>query len=392
MASLVENAASASGATARDGEPRRVCIAGGGFARRYANAFHEAAATRVVGVCTRRAETATELAAAAGGTAYTDFARMLSVEEPDIVVVGTPNHLHHPMAMGALEAGAEVICEKPLALDAVLAEEMAAFAASLGRRTRTSFTWRFLPTCVALKQLLESGRLGELYQVDLRYRTRGFGEVHGPMRWQFDRSTAGSGALANLGSHAVDLLHWWFGDLRRAAAVTRTVIPSRATPSGGTAPVSVEDLASATLELADGTPVGLSVGWVAHVARVGLEVEIHGSDASAWLRFATGEAPAGRLSVSDESTTAPVEVELADARAGDWADLGQACVSRLVAAFLEPDGITSGSPDFVDGLRAQCVVDAILEAAEHRAWVEVTYPALAAGLAGPRPGERTGAA
>ena len=356
-----------------DPATRRVCIAGAGFARRYAQAFLRDPGTEVVGVCARTAESAAKLVATAGGNPYTDFDAMLSNEGADIVVVATPNYLHHPMAMAALQNGAEVICEKPLGLDAGQAAELTSYAASLGRQTGTSFTWRFLPACVALKSLLDSGTLGELYHVELRYFTRGFGTVHGPMRWQFDRSEAGSGALANLGSHALDLIHWWFGDVVRVASIARTVIPTRATVAGDDAAVSVDDVCSATYELAGGVPLSLTVGWVAHVERVGLDVAVHGSAGSAWLRFATGERTLGQLAVCDETMARPSTITLDEPNAAEWADMGQACVSRLVAEFLD----TRQGPDFVDGLRAQCVLDATLAASQNRCWIDIVYPAAA---------------
>jgi hypothetical protein len=197
------------------------------------------------------------------------------------------------------------------------------------------------------------------------------------MRWQFDRSAAGSGVLANLGSHAVDLVHWWCGPVERVAAMTRTVIPARAIHGGGTAPVSVEDLSTATLVLADGTAVSLSLSWVAHVTRVGLEVDVHGSEASASLRYATGESPAGALAVSTEATPAPSAVELPGSVEGEWLDLGQACVGRLVSAFLAGDGPLA-PPGFTDGLRAQCVLDGILDAAAAGRWIDIHYPVVGA--------------
>ena len=352
----------------------RVCIAGGGFARRYVRAFHEDGSSEVVGICTRTPGSAAAIVSVTGGTAYTDFEAMLAAEEPDIVVVATPNHLHHPMAMAALEAGAEVICEKPLGLDARQAGELASLAAALDRRTATSFTWRYLPACIALHSLLREGRLGEIYQVDVRYHTRGFGEVHGPMRWQFDQAAAGSGVLANLGSHAVDLIHWWFGPVGRVAALARTVIPVRRTPAGANAPVSVEDLSTAVLQLSDLTPVSLSVGWVAHVARVSLEVEVHGSEASAWLRYGTGRSPIGTLEICAEDETTPRSLALSGQSDPGWTDLGQACVDRLVAAFLGKDARPAPA-SFADGLRAQCVLDAVIEASRGERWVEVAYGA-----------------
>jgi predicted dehydrogenase len=356
---------------------QRVCIAGAGFARRYASAFAASARADVVGVCTRTHESAARVVSAVGGTAYTDFEEMLRVEQPDIVVVATPNHLHHPMTMSALRSGANVICEKPLGLDTAQAEEMTAHAASMNRRTATSFTWRFLPACIALKALLDERRLGGIYRAGLRYQTRGFGEVHGPMRWQFDRSAAGSGVLANLGSHACDLLHWWLGPVARVAATSRNVIPTRVDANGEVVAVTVEDVNAVSLELADGAPVSLSLDWISHVARVALEVEIHGSEASAWLRYATGEAPRGMLSVCDETMSAPAEVEIPADR-NDWSDLGQACVTRLVAAFLGEDDNVAAVPDFTDGLRAQSLVDAVHSAATARRWADVHYPTIAA--------------
>ena len=99
---------------------------------------------------------------------------------------------------------------------------------------------------------------------------------------------------------------------------------------------------------------------------------MHGSEASAWLRYATAESPVGTLAVCTEGTSVPDEVEL-PAVDGEWLDLGQACVSRLVSAFLMHEG-SSAPPGFVDGLRAQYVLDAILEAAAAGRWIDVANP------------------
>jgi predicted dehydrogenase len=360
-----------------------VGIVGAGFAARHARAFATEAASEVVGVCATSVASAERVVAQSGGRAYSDVDEMLGVEAPDIVVVAVPNDRHHPIAMSALRAGAEVICEKPLALNVAQAEEMTAYAAELDRRTAMSFTWRYLPGCIALKELIDSGALGSIYHVDVRYVTRGFGEIDGPMRWQYDRARAGSGASANLGVHVIDLLHWWLGDFRSVSSLARTVVPERATDDGGSARVTVDDVCTALYELLDGTPVTLSVGWVAHVARVGLDVEIHGSAASVWLRFASNEpaTATGQLLYCDDGMAAPAPRAGAVEATEDWSDLGQACVNRLVADFLRiPDGHRHAPPDFTDGLRAQCVLEATLLAGRERRWQDVDY----ARDAGPR--------
>jgi hypothetical protein len=99
---------------------------------------------------------------------------------------------------------------------------------------------------------------------------------------------------------------------------------------------------------------------------------VHGSQASAWLRYATGRSPVGTLEICDEDATTPTSVALPDESDVGWADLGQACVDRLVSAFLRKDAL-SPPASFADGLRAQCVLDAIIDASRSERWVEVAY-------------------
>src|SRR6184192_3560801 len=72
----------------------------------------------------------------------TEWRAMISGGGLDVLVIATPNSLHHPQAMAALDAGLHVICEKPLAMNATLAREMAARAEAAGRNTLTFFTHR----------------------------------------------------------------------------------------------------------------------------------------------------------------------------------------------------------------------------------------------------------
>ena len=366
---------------------QKVGIVGANFGRRYGRAFNAEGAGEVVAVCARTEQSAADAAGELGGRPYTDVDEMLAAETPDVVVIAAPNALHSPLALKALEAGADVLCEKPLALDARQAVEMTERAGQLGRRTFVPFTWRFLPGCIELKRIIESGRLGTPYHVDARYFTRGLGVIDGPMRWQHDVAQAGSGALANLGSHLVHLLHWWLGDIKQVSALARTVIPERADSSGARTRVSVDDVFAILAEFDDGTPATCEVGWVAHINRVGLDVGIHGSLASAWLHFATGEGVSqhGRVTVCSGEMKKPRAVPLLLEPAEDWSDMSQACVNRMVREFSTARSEhREAVPSFADGLRVQCVLDAALTSARERTWVGVDY----AGPAGDGPGRR----
>jgi predicted dehydrogenase len=317
---------------------------------------------------------------------YTDYARMLETEDLDAVVVATPNDLHFPVTMLALEHGAHVMCEKPLALDVHQAEAMTGLARRLGRTTIVPFTWRFLPGALALRELIDAGALGELYHARITYVTRGLGDVHGEARWQHDVDRAGSGVLANLGSHAISLVHWLLGDVRRVSGIGRSVIDARTDSSGTLRSTPVDDTFSLLLELRDGTPVVIDTSWVAFVERVRLEIGVFGSSASAQLRFDTRDAgrKVGRLTFGDATPGPPRPMEVPDRLHGDadWGDMPSACAEQIVREFI--GAIAAGraaAPDFSEGLRVQRVLDAALAAAHERRWVELpdTGPESAGG-------------
>ena len=308
---------------------------------------------------------------------YADYARMVETEDLDIVVVATPNDLHFPVTMLALEHGAHVMCEKPLALDVLQAEAMAGLARRLGRTTIVPFTWRFLPGAIALRELIESGALGELYHARITYVTRGLGDVHGEARWQHDVDRAGSGVLANLGSHAISLVHWLLGDVRRVSGIGRSVIEERIDSSGTARSTPVDDTFSLLLELRDGTPVAVDTSWVAFVERVRLEIGVFGSSATAQLRFDSRDAgrKVGRLTLGDATPGPPRPMDVPDRLLGDadWDDMASACAEQIVREFI--GAIAEGraaSPDFSEGLRVQSVLDAALVAARARCWVELS--------------------
>ncbi|RLJ01191.1 MAG: gfo/Idh/MocA family oxidoreductase, partial [Candidatus Aenigmatarchaeota archaeon] len=94
---------------------------------------------------------------------YMDYREMLEKEELDIVSVATPNSLHMPITVAALQAGCHVLCEKPLALNAQEAKKMVEKAEEVGRRLMVNFSYRFDPISLALKDQVNKGVLGEPY-------------------------------------------------------------------------------------------------------------------------------------------------------------------------------------------------------------------------------------
>ncbi len=136
------------------------------------------------------------------------YAAVLADPEVDAVYIPLPNHLHRPWTLKALSAGKHVLCEKPLALNAREAREMADQAAASGRLLMEAFMYRFHPRSRAVKALADSGGLGRLksvraafcYAMDPATLARG---------GNFRLSPAtGGGALLDVGCYGVSTARW----------------------------------------------------------------------------------------------------------------------------------------------------------------------------------------
>jgi predicted dehydrogenase len=345
----------------------RAAVIGAGVGEEHARALQGLAGVAVVAVAARSRESADRVGDRLGVAGrYTTLDELLRVEAPDVVVVAAPNDRHHGMVLQALEAGAHVACEKPLALGLADAQAMARRADELGRRHLTCFTWRFLPAARHLRALLRAGAIGAPQHVLVRYFTCGFGGPKGPMRWQFDAAAAGSGALGNLGSHAVDLLRFWIGEVEDVSARLTTSIRQRDAAGYGTGRVTVDDSGSLLVTLAGGVPATIALSLVASGPRVSVEAVLVGSEGS--LRFkedwSAPDAAVGRVSAARAADLRwrPVEVPAAiaeDARLATPDAPFRGCfhgmAAELVGAIREDRPAT---PDLHDGVAVQAVLDA----------------------------------
>ena len=139
---------------------------------------------------------------------YPSVEALLADGAVDILCVSTPNYLHAPQAIAALETGIHVLVEKPMALDAAEAESMRRAGEISGAKLLVAHCWRFDDEVNWLKRQIEAGRLGKIL------RTRGYG-VHvnwGPDGWFTQAQFAGGGALADMGVHAIDTARYLLGD------------------------------------------------------------------------------------------------------------------------------------------------------------------------------------
>jgi predicted dehydrogenase len=232
-----------------------------------------------------------------------DWRALVADPGVDIVDVCTPNHLHREMVLSALLAGKHVYCEKPLALTAPEAEEMAALADRAGVTHLVGFNFPCNPMLQTLREMLAAGEIGELTGFRGRYLEDYLANPALPFSWRCERRLAGPGALADLGSHLINLGHVLVGDLGRVNASLHTVIRERTEPSTGKPRrVENEDIAYALVEFANGVPGSFEISRVAAGYKHGLGLRIFGTRGSIAydqerfneLRVYRNDDPAGR--------------------------------------------------------------------------------------------------
>ncbi|WP_263166933.1 Gfo/Idh/MocA family protein [Streptomyces sp. SCSIO ZS0520] len=216
--------------------------------------------------------------------AETDWRALIARDDVDLVDICTPGSSHAEIAIAALEAGKHVLCEKPLANTVAEAEAMAEAARrarARGRFAMVGFNYRRTPALALARRMTAEGRLGVLRHVRISYLQDWLVSPDFPLAWRLRREQAGSGALGDLGAHAVDLAQHLAGEaLTAVSAQTETFVRERPVPGGSPGeigPVTVDDAALISGRLASGALASFEVSRVAAGRKNALRVEINGT-------------------------------------------------------------------------------------------------------------------
>lgn len=141
----------------------------------------------------------------------TDYKVLLGNHDVDIVDICLPHDLHYPIALQAFLAGKHVILEKPISLTLEEADEMMVASAKAGKRLFVALNERFLPVYQKVKEIIKSGTLGRIVMANLVVAGSELPRMNVPENWKGTFGRAGGGALADSGTHIVDLAIDWFG-------------------------------------------------------------------------------------------------------------------------------------------------------------------------------------
>ncbi len=341
--------------------PVRVVLFGNSYAERVQlPALRAAGGNQVIGIAGHDPEKAARTAAEWNIGRSTGQWRELLDLRPDLVLISTPVDLHAPMVRAALAAGANVLCEKPFALDATEALELADLARQSGKLAVLDHQLRWNPYRRKLRTLLQQGYVGELQHVRFDLVLDNPGYFERPFSWWF-QAERGGGVLGALGSHLIDGVLWMLGPVESVRARLRTYVKSRADSNGVERRVSADDHAELWLQLASGVDVSLTTA-------------VSAPGASRFLIEACGSLGTLRLDLEDDligglhgQPMEPIAVEggtpTSDER-GPFAALEPLLLAEVLDAVRAGKAELEGAASFDDGVECMRIIDAARRSAK----------------------------
>jgi predicted dehydrogenase len=209
----------------------------------------------------------------------TDWRAVVARDDIHIVDICAPGFMHAEIAIAALAAGKHVLVEKPLANTLAEAEAMAEAARAAreeGVQSMIGFNYRRVPALALARELIAEGRLGAVRHVRAAYLQDWLVDPDAPMTWRLNKDTAGSGALGDIASHAIDQVLFLLDEpVTEVSGRLHTFTPRRP-GAAGLEEVTVDDAAWATLTLASGAIASVEVSRVATGRKNSLTLEIYG--------------------------------------------------------------------------------------------------------------------
>ena len=289
--------------------------------------------------------------------AFASVEAMLAGVELDVVSVASPPFDHHRSVLAALEAGKHVLCEKPFALDVRQAEEMVAAAARAGTATAMAFEFRYVPTVIAMREMLENQHIGALREVEVARMGRELLERQtGRKRgWWFSRESGGGVANAFM-PHFFDLANQFAGRPPIATAgFLRTANPRRV-DNEGPFDSTVADGAFAFVDYGDGIIGLFSVDSTTVIES--LTLAVHGEVRSA-VANGLGFGDLTLYAIAEDEEDELQIIESVYAKHGTIAPNVPWFLALLDAFAQRIDLGASNVPTFADGITVQRQLEAI---------------------------------
>jgi predicted dehydrogenase len=202
---------------------------------------------------------------------YINYRDLVKDPEIDAVIISLPTHMHLESAIETVEHHKDVFLEKPIARNVAEAEEIIKAARQNSARLMMGYPMRFNTSFRELKKEVTEGSLGEIEIANAKYlssgpffhRAEGYAPVPVP-EWWFNKDLTGGGALIDLGSHMINLLRWYFGEISDIQSCL-----------GYRFRLDFEDSAICLARFKTGTTATITVGWFSQA--YSSKIELNGS-------------------------------------------------------------------------------------------------------------------
>jgi predicted dehydrogenase len=321
-----------------------------------------------------------------------DWRALVADPAVDVVDITTPNHLHHQMALAAIAAGKHVYCEKPLAPTAAQAKEMTEAAEAAGVKTLVGFNYLKNPATGLVKQLVESGELGQIVHFRGTFDQDALADPRAPFSWRFERALAGSGALDDLGAHIINLAQHLVGEIAEVCGQTQTIHPERPVAGSGVGylarageeaelrRVENEDQVQFLVRFANGAGGTIEASRIASGRKLWLTYEVTGTKGG--IYFTQERMNEVQLYRSGDPSAeqgfrtiyiGPDHPHYAQFYPVAGIGLGYSD-QKVIEAYELIDGIAQDrplAPDFRAGWQTSQVIEAVLDSVAQKRWVAV---------------------
>jgi predicted dehydrogenase len=257
-----------------------------------------------------------------------------------------------------------------------------------GVKNMVAFNYRFVPAIRQIRNLIDSGALGQIYHFRAVYLQEWImPQYNTPIIWRLEKDVAGSGALGDLGSHIIDLAHYLVGGMKSVSALTKTFIKNRPLEDGsGTAEVDVDDAFAAAVEFENGAIGTLEATRFAGGRKNYNCLEINGEKGSVRFNlermnelevFWIGEQPKETQGFHNVLVTEGyhpwIENWWPHGHIIGWEHTFVHEINHFLDAIVNDKEVGPHGATFEDGYRAAVVSDAIVQSAETKKQVDIKY-------------------
>ncbi len=317
--------------------------------------------------------------------ASTDFREVTESPEIDLVHICTPNHLHKEELLSAMAHGKHIYCHKPLVVNLAEAEQIQSALPGYEGIAQMVFNYRFLPATIRARELIAEGFLGRVLSFRGAYLHSGSVDPDAPLKWKRSRA-GGGGAINDLGSHILDLMHMLVGDYEAIGCTTSITFADRPAlddPSRRV-PVDAEDAACMTVRLPDGGIGTLEASKIATGTQDELRFELHGETGAIrfnlmypnWLEVYDTRQPGGPTGGRQGWQAIDTVQRYPTPAAGfpgpkcsiGWLRAHMACLHNFLAAASRGE---PAEPDLAQGIYIQRVMSAAHQSAQSGHWVSL---------------------